>query len=441
MNGTPLLQALNQYIENNYARFHMPGHKGFALPPIGGLSQYDVTEVEGTDSLFEAEGALAHLEELFTQLYGTGGTVLSAGGSTLCIQTMISLVATPGATIIAGRNIHASAVNAMALMDLRPAWLYPNQVGQSLIGRISPAQVEEALAQHPDACAVYITCPDYFGEMGDIAAIAAHCRRYSVPLLVDNAHGAHLKFIKPGLHPIELGATMCCDSLHKTLPVLTGGALLHFSSPDLARHAKERMAVFGSTSPNYLIMLSCDTAAGWLQQDGPAQLRETALRCSQLKNLARQQGFQVADGLCDPMRLTLVLSGSGYTKESFRRHLRSHGIMEEFLSENGCVFLCSPFNREEDYLRLENMLLDSTVRPCSSFPFPMFRPKAAMTLREALFAPSEVIPVEQAAGRVAAQIKSPCPPGIPIIMLGEEISKDYIKTLKMYGIFFLSVVK
>lgn len=441
MEKTPLFQALNQYIQQDYARFHMPGHKGFALPPLAAASQYDVTEVEGTDSLFEAEGPLAQLEDLFSQLYGTKRTLLSAGGSTLCIQTMLSLVARPGGEIIAGRNIHSAAVNAMALLDLHPCWLYPQQEGQALIGRIEPSQVKQALQQHPKACAVYITCPDYFGEMSDIAAISTLCRQYRVPLLVDNAHGAHLKFMEPSLHPMDLGADICCDSLHKTLPVLTGGALLHFASESLAQKAKERMSVFGSTSPNYLIMLSCDTAAGWLAGPGPGLLRETARRCAQLKELAQSHGMATSGGLCDPMRLTLVLSGSGYTKEAFRSHLRRHGIMEEFLSENGCALLCSPFNREEDYLRIKQMLEGLCLTPCPASPFPMFRPRAVLSLREALFAPCETLPIEKTAGRIAAQIKAPCPPGIPIVMLGEEINKNYIKTLKMYGISFLSVVK
>ena len=157
MEKTPLFQALNRYIQQDYARFHMPGHKGFALPPLAAASQYDVTEVEGTDSLFEAEGPLAQLEDLFSQLYGTKRTLLSAGGSTLCIQTMLSLVARPSGEIIAGRNIHSAAVNAMALLDLHPCWLYPHQEGQALIGRIEPSQVKQALQQHPKACAVYIT--------------------------------------------------------------------------------------------------------------------------------------------------------------------------------------------------------------------------------------------------------------------------------------------
>ncbi len=446
MSHTPLHDALNEYIKKDWARFHMPGHKGAPFGLFEQISAYDVTEVEGTDSLFEDDGPLADLEREYTRLYGTKGTMLSAGGSTLCIQTMLKLVGKPGAPIIAGRNIHTSAVNAMSLLDLRPVWLYPNREGESLIGRIKADSVEQALCAHPDACAVYLTCPDYFGVCSDIAAISAICKSHGVALLVDNAHGAHLKFLSKEccphpLHPMDLGADLCCDSLHKTLPVFTGGALLHCNREEYVQNAKRDMTVFGSTSPNYLIMLSADYTAGWLQEEGPALLSQTALRCERLRELARNQGFRVADGLCDPMRITLILTGTGYSREAFRRHLRRFGIMEEFLSENGCVLLCSPFNREEDYRRLTQMILHAKPQNSESSPYPMFCPCAELTLREAMFAPWETIPIEDAGGRIAAEVQSPCPPGIPLIMPGEKICKDYIKILKNYGISFIRVVQ
>ena len=446
MKQTPLYDALNEYIGKDWARFHMPGHKGAAIGPLAQVLPYDVTEVEGTDSLFEDDGPLAELEAQFTQLYGTKGTMLSAGGSTLCIQTMLKLVGHPGATIIAGRNIHTSAVNTMSLLDLHPVWLYPNRENERLIGRIEASQVEEALLQHPDACGVYITCPDYFGVCSDIGAISCVCKKYNVPLLVDNAHGAHLKFLSDDvtsqpLHPMDLGADLCCDSLHKTLPVCTGGALLHCNREEYAKRAKRDMTLFGSTSPNYLIMLSADYTCGWLQGEGPALLSQTARRCQELKNVAKECGFHVAEGLSDPMRITLVLTGTGYTKETFREELRRHGIMEEFLSENGCVFLCSPFNREEDYKRLECLFRDCKPQQQEYHPYPMLHPESVMSIRDAMFSQWETISVDDADGRIAAEVQSPCPPGIPLVMPGERICKKYIKILKGYGIFLIRVVQ
>lgn len=442
---TPLYTALEKYIQDDYTRFHMPGHKGKPIPPFGTLTAWDVTELEQTDSLFEDTGALKELESIYTALYNTQSSVLSAGGSTLCIQAMLKLVARPGGKIIAGRNIHNATVNAMALLGLEPVWVYPSRENETLIGRVTPQSIAEALDLENNVCGVYITSPDYFGVMSDIKAIADICHAHSVPLLVDNAHGAHLKFL-PGqdgnsLHPMDLGADLCCDSLHKTLPSLTGAALLHTNNPCYKEDLKSAMLVFGSTSPSYLIMLSCDTTAQFLLGDGKAQLAQTATTCTKLKDLAARQGFHLPEH-CDPMRITLPLSGTGYSAETFRPLLRKHKIMEEFLSDSGCVFLASPMNSTQDFQRVEQLLADCTI--CTDAPaqkFPLLHLEKRVSLRDALLAPQKNLPIEQAAGRIAAQVKSPCPPGIPLVMPGEYLQNDCIQTLKSYGITTINVLK
>lgn len=441
----PLYTALQKYIQDDYTRFHMPGHKGKPIPPFGALTAWDVTELEQTDSLFEDTGALKELESIYTALYNTQSSVLSAGGSTLCIQAMLKLVARPGGKIIAGRNIHNAAVNAMALLGLEPVWVYPIRENETLIGRVSPQSIAEALDLENNVCGVYITSPDYFGVMSDIKAIAELCHAHDVPLLVDNAHGAHLKFL-PGedstsLHPMDLGADLCCDSLHKTLPALTGAALLHTNNPCYKDDLKSAMLVFGSTSPSYLIMLSCDTTAQFLLGNGKAQIAQTVATCTKIKELAARQGFCLPEH-CDPMRITLPLSGTGYSAETFRLLLRKHKIMEEFLSDSGCVFLASPMNSTQDFQRVEEFLTDCTI--CADAPtkkFPLLHLEKRVSLRDALLASQENLPIEQAAGRVAAQVKSPCPPGIPLVMPGEYLQNDCIQTLKSYGITTINVLK
>ncbi|MEG2039206.1 MAG: DegT/DnrJ/EryC1/StrS family aminotransferase, partial [Oscillospiraceae bacterium] len=289
---TPLRKAVEEYLEYDFSRLHMPGHKGVAPSAIDLGAMYDITEFEGSDSLYAPTGCILELEKRFSELYCTETSLLSAGGSTLCIQAMLALVAKPDCTLIAGRNIHISAVNAMALLGINPYWVYPEKCDNDpLIGRISPAAIQAALEKNPDAVGVYITSPDYFGVISDIKAISLICERYSVPLLVDNAHGAHLAFLKPRLHPIRLGASMCCDSLHKTLPVLTGGALLHILDKRFAGDAKRCMSIFGSTSPSYLIMLSADNCMGLLEQDLPLLLELTVARVQALQQTALNKGF------------------------------------------------------------------------------------------------------------------------------------------------------
>ena len=438
----PLSQALEDYLGQGFSRLHMPGHKGRPLPVLGDAARWDVTEVEGTDSLYEAQGPIAACEAAFSRLYGTAATCLSAGGSTLCIQAMLALAAQRGTQIIAGRNIHTAAVNAMGLLGLEPLWVYPRrEEGEGLIGRISPEDVEKALSRAQRPAAVYITSPDYFGVISDIAAIAGVCRRHGVPLLVDNAHGAHLKFLREGLHPMDLGADMCCDSLHKTLPALTGAALLHIGNPVFAPEAKRAMALFGSTSPSYLIMLSADGLLGPLANSLPEELRRTAARLEPLRALARRRGFGVPGGLSDPMRLTLDLSGSPFTGDTFHRFLREHSIQAEFVSDSGCVLLFSPANSPEDYGRTRRALLDVPPFPLKPRLFPVFFASQAMSLRQALLSPSEALEVCQAAGRIAAQTCAPCPPGIPLVMPGELLTEQGTKILGGYGIRRVNVVK
>ena len=443
---TPLRRALEEYIDAGWSRLHMPGHKGAPIEPFGTLAAYDLTEVEGTDSLFEDDGPLKELEEIFTQLYGTRSSVISAGGSTLCIQAMLRLVAREGGKVIAGRNIHAAAVNAMALLGLEPAWVYPRRDAEDrLIGRIAPADVAAALQREEDVCAVYITSPDYFGVMSDIEGIAEVAHAHGVPLLVDNAHGAHLRFLQGedgcSLHPMQLGADLCCDSLHKTLPALTGAALLHCNREEYVPQLKGAMTVFGSTSPNYLIMLSIDSTAAFLLKDGPDQLRRTVRKWGELRRLAREQGYSIPEH-CDPMRLTLPLAGSGYTAEEFKALLHERRIMEEYCSDSGCVLLFSPFNREEDFARVRQFLLDCPVRQKGSFtPFPIVPSQRVMGLRQALLAPKESVDIDKAEGRISAQVKITCPPGIPLVMPGERLHKELRKILKNSGIFVMDVVK
>ena len=225
--------SLRQYLEklhnSHRARFHMPGHKGRGeLPPFDAACPYDITEIAGADSLFEASGILAKGEEATAQIYGSKATLWSAGGSTLCIQAMLGLTCREGDLILAVRNAHHAFAHAAILLGVRVRWLLPQRQEQGgLYGAVTAGEVEQALQEFPQAKGVWITTPDYLGGMADMKAIAEICHRRGVKLLVDNAHGAYLLYTHR--HPMQLGADLCCDSPHKTLPVLTGGAWLHLS--------------------------------------------------------------------------------------------------------------------------------------------------------------------------------------------------------------------
>lgn len=254
--NTPIYDFVHKYAQSGTVRAHMPGHKGVVRGDgISAVYPYDITEIKGADALFEADGIIAQSEKNAATLFGTDGTFYSAGGSTLCIQAMLAAVCRHGDRICAARNSHKALLNSCILLGLDVDWIYPEFRDGSVIGgSITAAGVENVLKKSQSPACVYITSPDYLGNIADIKGIAQVCRRYDVPLLVDNAHGAHLAFLDENIHPIALGADMCCDSAHKTLPVLTGGAYLHTASSKYTDRIKECMSLFGSSSPSYLIL-------------------------------------------------------------------------------------------------------------------------------------------------------------------------------------------
>lgn len=442
---TPLTNAVQAYIERGAARFHMPGHKGRPMPLIGEAARFDVTEVEGVDSLYEAGGPIAATETAYSRLYGSQATLLSAGGSTLCIQTMLALACPPGSQVICGRGAHTAALGAMALLDLHPVWVYPALDPMTGLGQaVTASQVAAALRQYPKAAAVYLTSPTYFGILSDVAAIAAVCHDHNRPLLIDNAHGAHLNFLRPACHPIRLGADLCCDSLHKTLPVLTGGALLHIGAPEYISDTKRMMSIFGSTSPSYLIMLSADAALPYLEGELPADLMRMTAEVAELEQLAAVQGFALPRGDRDPIRLSLGFGALGLTAAEFRAHLAAHNIEPEYCSGHFCVFLLSPQNTGQELARLRQAITAPT-RPANRrrLPIPPDIPPLAqaLPLRQAMLGETEQVSIENAAGRVSGGTVAPCPPGIPLVVAGEEFSSDLCHVLKNYGILSVDVLK
>ena len=262
---TPICSFIAKYASKNNVRLHMPGHKG-----IGEVESLDITEIDGADSLYEASGIIKESEDNASELFGSY-TLYSAEGSSLALRAMLYLAMLTDKSgerplILAGRNAHKVFVSAAALLDFDVEWL---SSGDSYLScNISPEMLDERLgAMEKKPLAVYITSPDYLGNVADIGGIANVCRKHGVLLLVDNAHGAYLAFTEPSMHPIALGADMCADSAHKTLPCFTGAAYLHIadSMPDsIKARAKTALALFGSTSPSYLILASLDKANAYL---------------------------------------------------------------------------------------------------------------------------------------------------------------------------------
>ncbi len=436
---TPLYTALNDVINKDFSRFHMPGHKGCDRTGLfGEVLQYDFTEVDGTDSLYHANDAIMRCEQRIAAYYGAQRSLISTQGSTLCIQTMLTLVRERGRTLVIARGAHVAAANAVALLDFDPRWVYPDMNEKTGVALpITSWQIEDALAGAEDVAAVYITSPSYFGVLTDIAGIAQVCSHYGVPLIVDSAHGAHLK-ASALPDPIAEGAALCAQSAHKTLPVITGGAFLHIADGRFVSGAKEEMSLFGSTSPSYLTMLSLDTCIAYLESDAEAEFSALRRRIQDLEQLALSHGFTqiFSDGaLRDDTRLCLCACDLGYTGAQLVSHLARYCIEPEYAGENTVVLLSSPANTERDFERLRAAI--TGIVPCDSrvpsVPKPV-QPVQAISPHMALFSKRESVPLEKAAGRIAARNQSSCPPGVPVVLCGELITPEAQRQMLHYGI-------
>ena len=365
--NTPICDFARRYAESGALRLHMPGHKGAALL---GPEPYDLTEIDGADSLYEASGIIRESEENASALFGCT-TLYSTEGSSLCIRAMLYLTVLYARQkgkrplIAAGRNAHKAFVSAAALLDLEISWLYPEENASYLTCRPDPEKLDAFLARAPEKpAAVYITSPDYLGNTADIEGLARVCHRHGVLLLVDNAHGAYLKFLPRSRHPMDLGADLCCDSAHKTLPVLTGGAYLHLASglPELFfRQAKNALCLFGSTSPSYLILQSLDRANRYLAEGYQERLAAFTGETGALKDRLSCRGYTLVGD--EPLKLTLAAKDYGYSGTALAALLREGGIVCEFADPDFLVLMLTPETGSAGLAMLEKALLSLPAVP------------------------------------------------------------------------------
>ena len=442
--NTPILDFIREYNARNVVRMHMPGHKGAAHL---GCESMDITEVSGADVLYHAKGIIAESKTYAARIFGAARTLYSTEGSSLAIRAMLWLVVKNArshgkrqAHILAGRNAHKSFITAAGLLDIKVTWMYGSAGSDIVSCRLSAAEVEAYLKDN-EADAVYITSPDYLGNMTNIEAIAKVCHKYNCMLLVDNAHGTYLAL--EGRHPMMLGADLCCDSAHKTLPVLTGGAYLHISSdaPSLCReYAEEAMSLFASTSPSYLILASLDAANKGLTGEIAERLPHLVKKINSLKEKLAIQGFELAGD--ESIKLTLRPKSYGYTGTELADILREHSIEPEFCDPDYLVLMFSTDTKDEDIEQLIRVLVDIEKRPAISVKPPAPHPaRQMMSIGEALLAESEEVPVKAAVGRISADINTACPPAVPITVCGELIDEHAVECLKYYGIETVRVVK
>ena len=435
---TPICDFVRAYADAQVHRLHMPGHKGNG---VLGIEALDITEIHGADSLYQAQGIIAQSQDNASALFGCR-TLYSTEGASQCIRAMLYLVSLYARRqgseplVVAARNAHKAFLTAVAMLDVQVQWLYPAQQEGYLSCDITAEQWEQYLqasAQKPTA--LYLTSPDYPGHISDIRALAEVCRRHGVLLVVDNAHGAYLKFLPQSLHPIDLGAHLCCDSAHKTLPVLTGGAYLHISPdyPKYSEGARGALSLFASTSPSYLTLCSLDLCNRYLSRGFEDKLEALCHRILTVKSEIKSLGFEVMDS--EPLKIVIKSGGN------LSHQLKARNIEVEYSDGEYTVLMLTVENSEEDLSLLLNALSEIKPENIKSDDLGVGPHDREMSIREAIFAKSELVPVENAKGRICASPTVSCPPAVPIVVSGERITEEDVKLFYRYSVDKVSVVK
>ena len=476
----PVKKFIEMYKESKKVRLHMPGHKGaFGY-------EDDITEVHGADSLYEASGIIAESEKRTAELFGAAGTFYSTEGSSQVIKAMCFLAmqrwhecngvrtddkdvsvktGEERPVILATRNAHKSFIYADMLLGFDIKWMYPEREDYSLCKcELTPEELDDYIkeivnenAGKVGIAAVYVTSPDYLGNILDIEGLAKVVHKYDIPLLVDNAHGAYLKFLEKDIHPITLGADMCADSAHKTLPVLTGGAYLHISKNSLflkndgfEQEVRKALLMFGSTSPSYMIMESLDEAINRIKTEDYV---ETEKRVAELEKELTSIGYKILNDN-EPLKIVVDLRGLSVSGDELSDKLRKKGIECEYADPDFLVTMWSPFNEyPKDYEKFKDAMskiwgeLDWSEEEGDGSGFNGIviedykLPEVKYQPYEVKFLPHKKVKVDDSlVGKIVADTSVSCPPAVSPIVAGEIIDKNILLILKYYGIDIIDIL-
>ena len=471
-----LNDIIAQYTDKNPVRFHMPGHKGknfcFEYPEYSGNNlsyKSDITELFFTDNLYNPDlnmGLIYDLEKRISDCFFENKNIVSlilCGGATLCIQgAMLSLIRNNNSYnsynrynsengklyIICDRTSHISFINALSLLDINPLWVYPDENFTERINYFCGKYKNNHMI---NIIGAFATSPDYFGCMKNIFEISLECKRYSLPLVIDNSHGSHLAFYKNGsLHPINCGADISIDSVHKTLPALTGAAVIHanknYGNDNKNNEIRECLKIFASTSPSFLILQSIENMIDYLEKAGKSEharlindidlLRKRISESSELIGMFKTVNMNTeTKELHDPYRIVLSAENSG---EKLYYYLFENNITCEFFDKDNVIIIPSVLNHTEDFDKLFGVLKKfaeiNPVKPGKGRKLHKYNfhvnHEIALSLNSAMKFPRETVLLENSIDRISAESVFAYPPGIPLVLPGERINEGIYNILK-----------
>ena len=455
MSERPIISFLTEHADKHTVSFHMPGHKGSAIYKKFGYTEFlekmmdcDITEIIGADNLFQTEGILKAAQDEYAKLYNVKRAYMLVNGTSGGVIAAIMASVPKGGKLVMARNSHKAIYNALLLADIQPVYAYPEMIEEyGISGEITAEEITRCLDENPDASAVILPSPNYYGICSDIKKIAEIVHSRGKILIVDQAHGAHLKFFSDcGFTDMpksaeEQGADVAVNSIHKTLASFTQSAALTFNSDTLDYYVLEdKLQMIQSTSPSYILMGSLDINADIIKNhkeeafsawhDALVYFYEEAKKIEGLEVIRNEK--------LDFTKINLDMSAYGLSGSELEHLLMEKGIYAELTTGNILMCMTGIGNTKEHMERLLEALkeiADSRTKVEGKKQ----TPPAVLEARFELCAvPSkkERVPLENGAGRICASSIIPYPPGIPFICPGERITEEvitYIKALREAG--------
>lgn len=446
------LEFLQAHADLQPVSFHMPGHKGSRLYREYGYGEFldkfmdcDITEIPGADNLFQSESILALTQKNYAELYEVEHSYMLVNGTSGGIIAGILASVEPGGTLIMARNCHKSVFNALTLGNLQPAYIYPELLEEyGISGAVTPQEVERAIKENPEAGAVILPSPNYYGICSDIRAIAEVVHSYGKILIVDQAHGAHLKWLKGPECAESAGADIVINSIHKTMASFTQSAVLNLNSQRVDRYVLEdKLQAIQSTSPSYILMASLDISADLVKKHGEELMGQWNENLDYIyEAIGTIDGLKVIENLqtLDRSKINLDTSAWGISASDLEERLMEKGIFSELTTGNILMLMTGIGNRRSDFEKLVKALQEIREDLGELPPQKETRENAGRLPEKRILSqiPQKKVrvPLEEAAGRVCASSIIPYPPGIPLICPGETLLPEdltYIKQLRDNG--------
>lgn len=446
-----LLRDLKEFRKNEKISMHIPGHKsgrGLGASFVRNAARIDLTELDGTDNLQNPCGILKAAQDRCAKIFGAGETHFLTGGSTLGLLAAVMGCAPRGAKLLVDRTCHKSVISAVVLGGIEPIFITPElDADKGLYLGISADAVRCALTEHPDVCGAVITSPTYYGICSDIGGISEALHKLGKFLIVDEAHGAHFVFSKRlPQTALSLGADVCVQSAHKTLPALGQCSYLHIAEGALVdtRKLVRTLRMLGSTSPSYLLMTSLDEAARYMSFRGKLRIGKLISAIEQLKaEVSAETVLTFADAEFvgrdqDCTRLTVDFSAAEISGRFAEKLLiEEFGIYPEMSDERYVVLIPTVANTAREIKKLSRALCSIGGRrfkaepPQNNMPLPEI--DLAYLPEEAAGMKFETLPAEQCVGRISAAIVSACPPGAAVLVPGQRIDESGVRFIKQSG--------